>query len=751
MASDRIGREGAAATKERRDAARRRVVWLAKLETARGGCDCRVSNISPGGARVRVPETIGLGQAVTLVTSGHGEFYGVIAWERDGIAGIKFTDRDLSDGANRIASANKHFSGGERPADAVESPAPAPVDPAPEVTPEIALDERPAVPTSPARLTVVETPTSPLVRDMAAKAAANPLLADLAGLLGKLRPTTPAAASAPPPFANAAILPRPEASASSQSRVATQMRSEGMYGGQTLTGPALAGPALASPSIAPPTHSAPTLASPALDIFGGGGGGGGAPGLVASAAPGRVVPLAKPARYSPPPGTTVPRLVAEEPTTAAGHEPMGFVADDRISTAVAVLHPAINELIDPKVAVRMPRVDLRLQLADLLREIARKKNVLLSRAEQTAVVERILDEMLGLGPLEPLLADDSVTDILVNGAKQVFVERKGKLELTDVTFMDDQHVMNIALRIVTKVGRRLDESTPLVDARLPDGSRVNVIVPPLALHGPMISIRKFAKKKITVDLMVRQTNLSAAMATILKIAARSRLNILISGGTGSGKTTLLNAISQNIDPAERIITIEDAAELQLQLPHVGSLETRPPSIEGKGEVTMRDLFKNALRMRPDRIILGEIRSAEAYDVLQAMNTGHDGSLATIHASGPREALSRIENIIAVSGIDIPTAALKQQISAALDMIVQVSRMRDGKRRITHITEIVGQEGAVYMMQDLFTYQYTSESANGELNGRYVSSGLRPYCMPKAEHYGLHRVLLEAMSSPDVPG
>jgi len=287
--------------------------------------------------------------------------------------------------------------------------------------------------------------------------------------------------------------------------------------------------------------------------------------------------------------------------------------------------------------------------------------------------------MLGLGPLEPLLMDESITDIMVNEPKQVYVERKGKLELTSIQFRDNSHVLNIAARIVNGVGRRVDESSPLVDARLEDGSRVNIIIPPLAIDGPSISIRKFAKKGITLDIMASQANMSEAMATVLKVGARSRLNILISGGTGSGKTTLLNALSQLIDNGERIVTIEDAAELQLQQPHVVRLETRPSNLEGQGEVTMRDLAKNALRMRPDRIILGEVRGSEAVDMLQAMNTGHEGSMSTVHANRPREALTRIENMIGLSGINLPSKAVRTQITAALDMIVQISRMRDGIR------------------------------------------------------------------------
>jgi pilus assembly protein CpaF len=306
--------------------------------------------------------------------------------------------------------------------------------------------------------------------------------------------------------------------------------------------------------------------------------------------------------------------------------------------------------------------------------------------------------------------------------------------------------MTVAQRIVTAVGRRVDESTPLVDARLKDGSRVNIIIPPLAIDGASISIRKFSKKKISLDIMEKQNNLSTAMAAVLRIASRSRLNILISGGTGSGKTTLLNALSQMIDPGERIVTIEDAAELQLQQPHVVRLETRPPNLEGVGEVTMRDLVKNSLRMRPDRIILGEVRGAEAMDMLQAMNTGHDGSLATCHANRPREALMRVENMVGMGGGNLPSKAVKQQIASAIHLIVQISRMRDGMRRITYVSEIVGMEGEVITMQDLFTFQYRGEDENGKIVGDFVCTGVRPNFLSRAAYYGLDRELMEAMSS-----
>jgi pilus assembly protein CpaF len=408
------------------------------------------------------------------------------------------------------------------------------------------------------------------------------------------------------------------------------------------------------------------------------------------------------------------------------------------------IHPLVMDRLDIAAASQLPRDELQHQIAEIVSEVARDEKLHLNLQEQSAIVEVMLDDMLGLGPLEPLLADDLVTDIMVNGPGQIYVEKGGKLQVTDVRFQNDEHVLNIARRIVSQVGRRIDESHPLVDARLMDGSRVNIIIPPLAIDGPSISIRKFAKKGITLDLMQRQQNISAPMATVLKIAGRSALNILISGGTGSGKTTLLNAMSQAIDTGERIVTIEDAAELQLQQPHIVRLETRPANLEGQGEITMRDLVKNALRMRPDRIILGEVRGSEAVDMLQAMNTGHDGSLGTIHANRPREALTRLENMVGMAGINLPAKAVRTQIASALDMIVQISRMRDGMRRITHIEEVVGMEGDIITTQALFTYEFEGEDTSGNIRGRFKPSGLRPHFAPKAAYYGLERPLLEAL-------
>ncbi len=407
------------------------------------------------------------------------------------------------------------------------------------------------------------------------------------------------------------------------------------------------------------------------------------------------------------------------------------------------IQPILLDRIDAAATAKMKRSELRENVSSIVSEIVLEEKLSLNKTEQGVVVTLLIHDMLGLGPLEPLLDDESITDIMVNGPKQVYVETKGKLELTEVTFRDDAHVMNIATRIVSRIGRRIDESVPLVDARLEDGSRVNIIIPPLAIDGPAISIRKFSKQKITLDKMEVQDNLSPAMGTVLRIASRCRLNILISGGTGSGKTTLLNALSHMIDVGERVVTIEDAAELQLQQPHVVRLETRPPNLEGKGEINQRDLVKNCLRMRPDRIILGEIRGEEAIDMLQAMNTGHDGSMGTIHANNPREALTRLENMVAMSGFKLPADAVRSQIASALDIIVQISRMRDGKRRITQITEVVGMEGEIVTTQDLFVYHFEGEDNQGNLIGRHESQGLRPHFSEKASYFGLERALLDA--------
>jgi pilus assembly protein CpaF len=356
----------------------------------------------------------------------------------------------------------------------------------------------------------------------------------------------------------------------------------------------------------------------------------------------------------------------------------------------------------------------------------------------------LLNDMFGLGPIEPLLADDTITDVLVNGPDQVWVERHGRLELTNCKFRDNTHVTNVAQRIAAGVGRRVDESSPMVDARLADGSRVNVVLPPLAIHGASISIRKFSKRNITLHRMSQQGNMSGAMATVLKLASTCRLNVIVSGGTGSGKTTLLNALSHFIGHGERTVTIEDAAELQLVQPHVVSLETRPENAEGLGAVTQRDLVRNALRMRPDRIILGETRGSEAFDVLQAMNTGHDGSMTTIHANTPRDGITRLESMVMMANGNLPLLSIRRQIASAVHMIVQIERMRDGMRRVTRITELVGMEGEVIITQDLFTFRYDASAYSEEVKGVFETGAVRPAFAARAAYYGLEDALLEAM-------
>ena len=421
-------------------------------------------------------------------------------------------------------------------------------------------------------------------------------------------------------------------------------------------------------------------------------------------------------------------------------------AREALKSTHARIQAALYDRIDATAATKLPRDELNRQILELIGEVVAEQRLSLHGREQEVLGATIVDNMVGLGPLEPLLRDETITDIMVNGCDQIYVERKGKLELTDVKFRDNQHVMNVAQRIVTRIGRRVDETSPICDARLEDGSRVNVIAPPLAIDGCSISIRKFSKKSITLDVMARQSNISEGVARLLKIASACRLNIVISGGTGSGKTTMLNAMSQLIDTGERVVTIEDAAELQLQQPHVVRLETRPANLEGQGEITMRDLVKNALRMRPDRIICGEVRGPEAMDMLQAMNTGHDGSMCTLHANSPREAVTRMENMVGMAAATLSPKAIRSQIVGAVHLLLQVSRMRDGVRRVTHVTEIVGMEGEVVTMQDLFTYEYQGEGRDGLLIGAFKPAPVRPYFIKRAAYYGLDRALLAAMQA-----
>ena len=436
---------------------------------------------------------------------------------------------------------------------------------------------------------------------------------------------------------------------------------------------------------------------------------------------------------------------AEAPTRAeAAEKSASHLSRAKVDEARRAVQPAVMSRIDIAAAVSLPRNELVRQLEGLAAEVLAENRIQLNRPEQADLVYQIVNDMLGLGPLEPLLEDESITDIMINGPKQIYIERGGKLDLTSVTFEDNAHLLNVCNRIVSRIGRRVDEASPICDARLLDGSRVNIIIPPLAIDGASVSIRKFGKRQIGFDQMAQQGNISPAMATVMRIAARCRLNMVVSGGTGSGKTTMLNALSGMIDNGERVVTIEDAAELRMQQPHVVRLETRPANLEGNGEITMRDLVKNALRMRPDRIILGEVRGPEAIDLLQAMNTGHDGSMGTLHANRPREALTRLENMVTMGVSNLPPKAIRSQIAGSLQMIVQISRMRDGVRRVTHITEVMGMEGDVVITQDLFTYEFKGESTDGKLTGAFKSSGLRPHFLPRAAYYGLDKVLMEAM-------
>jgi pilus assembly protein CpaF len=389
------------------------------------------------------------------------------------------------------------------------------------------------------------------------------------------------------------------------------------------------------------------------------------------------------------------------------------------------LHQRLLDMLNLSALEHTPRETLAAEIRRAITGLLADEKRLLSPAQTDLLVEELLDELLGLGPLEPLLADESITDILINTHEHVYVERKGRLELTDVRFLDTRHLVRIVNKIVSAVGRRVDESSPMVDARLADGSRVNAIIPPLAVDGPLVSIRKFAKIPINMGKLVEFGSITAEMAMVLQAVVEARRNVLISGGTGSGKTTLLNALSAYIDPAERIVTIEDSAELQLQQPHVGRLETRPSNIEGRGEVTQRDLVKNSLRMRPDRIIVGEVRSGEAFDMLQAMNTGHDGSMTTVHANTPRDALSRLEQMIGMAGFDIPARSIRGQIASAINVIVQGERQEDGRRRVISISEIVGMEGDVISLQEIFRFRRTGRGPNGEVLGHYESTGVRP--------------------------
>ncbi|MDZ4855803.1 MAG: CpaF family protein [Nitrospirota bacterium] len=402
----------------------------------------------------------------------------------------------------------------------------------------------------------------------------------------------------------------------------------------------------------------------------------------------------------------------------------------------AKVHNRVIELLDLTVVSSMKQEQLEQELTRLVEQILQEDKVALNQRERGQMVQDILDEVTGLGPLEPLLKDPTINDILVNTHARVYVERYGKLERTAVRFRDETHLRRIIERIVARVGRRVDESSPMVDARLADGSRVNAIIPPLAIDGSCVSIRKFSKDPLQVSDLIEKHSFTPEIAELLRGIVRARLNVLISGGTGTGKTTILNILSGFIPATERIVTIEDAAELQLRQDHVVRLETRPANIEGKGEYSQRELVKNALRMRPDRIVVGEVRGAETVDMLQAMNTGHDGSLTTVHANSARDALTRIETMVAMAGFDLPSKALRHYISSALDVIVQLSRLSDGSRKVVSVQEVSGMEGDVVTMQEIFTFEQTGVDQNGKVKGRFRATGIRPKFAEKFQSMGI---------------
>jgi pilus assembly protein CpaF len=468
-----------------------------------------------------------------------------------------------------------------------------------------------------------------------------------------------------------------------------------------------------------------------------------APAITSAAAP-------KAAKAAPGPAAASGSAATRPQLAPAPSTPVAIAVDNRTDDYYQVKTTIFSALIDTIDLAQLAQLDVdsaREEIRDIVNEIITIKNVVMSIAEQEQLLTDICNDVLGYGPLEPLLARDDIADIMVNGAARVFIEVGGKVQLTNIRFRDNAQLMNICQRIVSQVGRRVDESSPICDARLPDGSRVNVIAPPLSLDGPTLTIRKFRKDKLKLEDLVRFGSITPEGARVLAVIGRSRCNIIISGGTGSGKTTLLNCLTAYIDVDERVITCEDAAELQLQQPHVVRLETRPPNLEGQGQITMRDLVKNCLRMRPERIIVGEVRGPEAFDLLQAMNTGHDGSMGTVHANSPREALSRMESLITMGGYNLPSKTIREMIVGSVDVLVQAERLRDGSRRITNITEVIGSEGDVIITQDLLTYQIDGEDEAGRIKGRHIGTGIaRPAFWDRARYFGLERELAEALDA-----
>ncbi|MEO1305067.1 MAG: CpaF family protein [Pseudomonadota bacterium] len=464
-------------------------------------------------------------------------------------------------------------------------------------------------------------------------------------------------------------------------------------------------------------------------------------------------PAPKPAaKAAPPPPKPKPKPAELKPPAAANHTEQITNVNDRSEEYYATKTTIFNALIDTIDLGQLAQLDqesAREEIRDIVVEIIAIKNVVMSISEQEHLLDDICNDVLGYGPLEPLLARDDIADIMVNGADTCYIEVNGKIERTNIRFRDNAQLMNICQRIVSQVGRRVDDASPICDARLLDGSRVNVIAPPLSIDGPALTIRKFKKDKLKLQDLVNFKSISEAGAEILRIIGHARCNVLISGGTGSGKTTLLNCLTGFIEPSERVITCEDSAELQLQQPHVVRLETRPPNIEGSGEITMRDLVKNCLRMRPERIIVGEVRGPEAFDLLQAMNTGHDGSMGTLHANSPREALSRVESMITMGGFSLPAKTIREMIVGSVDVVVQASRLRDGSRRIMCVTEVMGLEGDTIVLQDILKYEIEGESDDGKIIGSHRGTGIgRPKFWERAQYYNLERDLATALDDLD---
>jgi pilus assembly protein CpaF len=468
-------------------------------------------------------------------------------------------------------------------------------------------------------------------------------------------------------------------------------------------------------------------------------------GSAKAAKPADAPPRVAGADAKPPPLPTAAPLAVQ---AAPKPSPARVLADNRSEDYYQIKSTIFNALIDTIDLAQLAQLDpdsAREEIRDIVNEIISIKAVVMSIAEQEHLLQDICNDVLGYGPLEPLLARDDIADIMVNGANRVFIEVAGKVQLTNIRFRDNAQLMNICQRIVSQVGRRVDESSPICDARLLDGSRVNVIAPPLSLDGATLTIRKFKRDKLTLEDLVKFGSISPDAARVLQVIGRCRCNVLISGGTGSGKTTLLNCMTAYIDAEERVITCEDAAELQLQQPHVVRLETRPPNLEGQGQITMRDLVRNCLRMRPERIIVGEVRGPEAFDLLQAMNTGHDGSMGTLHSNSPREAMSRLESMITMGGFQLPSKTIREMIVGSIDIIIQAERLRDGSRRITKITEVIGTEGEVVITQDLVTYEINGEDETGRLKGKHIGTGIvRPAFWERARYYNMERELADAL-------